>query len=221
MNFKVLAILIWCFPLTIFGQGIENDTIVLKEINIDSNKPEKLKTIKFGKGKGGGFVMMGKPEYIYLIEDIPESFIQEITIHFNYHWMNKNDEWFPKKTVDKTVFEVTLYEVSSENMLGQKINPEPIVITLEESKDLYPKMSIDLSEYKFYTKRFFITIERISPLQCEECYYYMPAHYVSKKKLFFHGNKNTIRISDNLQKEDNTILCHGLRCEVKTLTRDY
>ncbi|RWW93808.1 hypothetical protein [Flavobacterium cerinum] len=191
----------------------------MKEVLIekDFTKKEKLKSVYFGKNSTYLLVNLffdDIPEY-YLVDNIPYGGIKELTLFFcpsskSTEILMENGYRFDK--VNNTEFELTIYKVSDEGSLGDKVNQVAIPIVLEQNKsDATRKIKIDISKYNFIGDKFFVFLKRISDASCYECYYYLPVSYLADRKLIYAYNK----------KELMPLYTKGLRVKVQTLTRDY
>jgi hypothetical protein len=210
---RTLVFIIAFVHFNLFSQDLRRDTIQLQNINIKA-KELQYKSFKFGKGPGlGTYAYFDNDTTAYLIEDIPYGEISEITIYFR----NVNDNAVPK--IKHTTYELSLYDVSNNNV-GPLINKTPITVDLNESKKSFQKKVIDLSHLSFKSSRFFIFIKRTSELPCRKCAMYVPTVYDSKKKQWFYGDLTILKTNDYLQPKLSGYNM-GLRCEIKTLTRDY
>lgn|GEM_PF-7033990 len=118
----------------------------------------------------------------------------------------------PDKTL-KTDFELTLYRVSDEGELGDKINTVAIPIILDEkNSSAVRKIQLDISEYNLVDIKFFVLLKRISDASCDKCNYYLPATYPTDRKMIFTYNnkKQFVALSQ----------MNGLRIKIETLTRE-
>lgn len=206
-----------------FSQSFDKDTIRLKEVIVEKDfKKSKIKKVKYGRHK---YVYVKSELYFtndpvfYLTDSLPEGTIQQITLFFTqittkFEFGGRDYKTFK---VNKTEFEVTLYEVNDDYSVGRKINSEPMLIVLEESTDdKLKKVDLDFSKHNYKTKRFFICLKKLTDTSCEDCYYYAPLQYKTANGYCLYIKEDAKDIYK--KKEDS---CVGLQIEVKTLTSDY
>lgn len=220
--FTLITLLFNCSAL--LSQDLEKDTIQLNAalINHSAKKP-KIKKLKFNSSNKllNYDLYFNYDNVFYLIDSLPEGYIQEITLYFSpFSKQMKNNDWESKSLKSNvTEFEVTIYEVNDNYSVGNKVTATPIHITLEESKKISvfktEKVKLDLCPYNFQVSRFFIGINKITETTCEDCYYYAP-------QLHKTGNKNYLVIEDEAghkkQYSRNGLM---LKSEIKTLTSNY
>ncbi len=121
--------------------------------------------------------------------------------------------------IEKTEFEVTLFEIGDDYRVGPKINSEPIHINLQETKSYrVKKIKLDLTPYNIKTKQFYIYLKKKTETNCKECYYYAPVLYKTRDGYhYIYNNSNRV-----YTKPDKAcVFCYGLQMIIKTLTQDY
>lgn len=219
MTCKLFSVVLFsCLSVNVI---LAQDTIRMNEILIDKDfsKKAKLKSITFGKSSRyflSNIFFDDIPDY-YLVDNIPYGVVQQLTLFFgggaeSFEVYNEGVKG-PDKTL-KTDFEVTLYRVNDEGELGAKINTTAIPIVLDEkNSDAIRKIELDVSKYNLIDNRFFILLKRISATPCNKCNYYLPATYVTDRKMIYTYNnkKQFVALSQ----------MNGLRVKVETLTREY
>ena len=124
---------------------------------------------------------------------------------------------YKKIKVDKTEFDLTIYEVNDDYSVGNKINIEPIKIALEEGEPFkLRKIELDVSKYHFKASKFFIELKLLTAITCNECYYHTPYLYDIDSTYY---DRKILRMYNNKQQDNKRYL--GLRMDIKTLTQDY
>lgn len=212
----------FCYPQV----DLEKDTLKLEEaVAYRNNKKPKLKKFIFRNNKFGVHqfhdLYFHYPDCFYLIDSLAEGTIQEIALYFSamkHNQVYKQD--YKSFKVNRTEFEVTLYEVNDDFSIGKKVNTEPIPIVFEEvekARSKTEKVEIDISPFDFKARRFYIGMRRITETSCKDCYYYSP-------DFFKTGDDNSYIIYKNEKEEYKKAenkLGFMLKSEVKTLTSYY
>lgn len=211
------------FCITATAQNIAKDTILLDDVLIEKGvRKPKLKNIKIGR-RSPAFtsspISFAEYPVYFLADSLPEGYIEQIALFFFQSSLkNTGDSRFFKK-VYKTEFEVTLYEVGDNYSVGKKVNEEPILIVLEESKQMrQKKVELNIIPYNFKASRFYIQVKKVIPITCDDCYYHIPVLYQTKD-----GNHFVAGIIKQAyaKSEPYCFNCLGMQMEIKTLTKEY
>lgn len=207
------------------SQNPGKDTIQLNEVLIVKGvKKTKLKKIKIGTHDlkySDNYLFFNESNVLYLTDSLPEGYVQQVALFFVETAIEPKIGFRDYKTfkIHKTEYEITLYAVNDDYSVGEKVNIDPIHLALEETNsDKIKKVELNLAQYNFKTKRFYIALKRTTDTACQKCYFHAPVLYRT-------GDKNHI-ITDyekevyKKHKKDCSS-CYGLQMVVKTLTGDY
>ncbi len=220
---RFLICFVALMPTILFSQNLEKDVIHLQDVVVEKDvKKPKVKKVKCGNFKQvyvNSNLYFTEDPVFYLTDSLPEGTIQVIKLFFTEiaHVIEFGGRDYSTFKVNKTEFEVTLYEVNDDYSVGEKVNSEPMLIALEEcTNDRLKKVELDLSKYNYKTNKFFISVKKLTDTSCRDCYYYAPVNYKAKDGYcrYLKAEENNIY----KKKQDFSI---GLQLEVKTLTSDY
>ena len=228
MMTRFLLLLLLFFSLPVFSQddlslNTVQDTINLKDVLIEKGlKKPKLKKIKIGdKHHAFSSSPLSFAQYpvFFLTDSLPEGIIESLSLGFEPTTLKYSEANRFFKKAFETEFEITLYEVGDDYSVGNKVNNEPIIVKVEESKTYgLKKVNLDLTSYNFKANRFYITVKKTTPITCDECYYFAPELYQTTSGNHFIAEKiNKVYAKS----EPYCYNCLGLRMQVKTLTKDY
>jgi hypothetical protein len=190
INLKYLFTLILLIITSVaFAQDSINfkKPVELKEVVILKEKKQKLTKIKFGNPKSDIYILLA--DYLdernptYLINDLPECTLKTIKLFFaDTRISTKSGKHLLESyVINKTDFNLYLYE-NDNGQIGSQINPEPILVSVEESKnDNVKNVIVDVSNLNITSKSFYLKLEKITQTPCDECYFYLPILYTSGK----------------------------------------
>lgn len=196
LNFKnYFTLIVLFFTSAAFAQDSINfkKPIELKELTISNNKKRKLTKIKIGSKKNGIYLPLkdyaDKCYPYFLIDDLPKCTVKTIKLFFADGCISPKPEkhLLEHYVINQTDFNLYLYE-NDNGKKGEKINPDPILVSLKEStNDRIKSVIVDLSGYNITSNSFFLTLEKTTPNPCAECYFYVPILYTSEKTSAFRG----------------------------------
>jgi len=220
---RLLIYFVVLMPTFLFSQSPERDIIHLQDVVVEKDvKKPKVKKVKCGNFKQvyvNSNLYFTEDPVFYLTDSLPEGTIQGIKLFFKEiaHIIELNGRDYSTFKVNKTEFEVTLYEVNDDYSVGEKVNSEPMLIALEEcTNDRLKKVELDLSKYNYKTNKFFISVKKLTDTSCRDCYYYAPINYIAKD-----GYCRYLKAEENNIYKKKQDFSNGLQLEVKTLTSDY
>ena len=210
-----------------FAQYKDGDTIYLKELKVDkSYKKPKLKTVKMGDKESrvtnySTFFKSSDQIYYHKVDNTVYGTIEELVLHFSM--ISKQIELGNvrgNRTIKSTEYELNFFRVTDEGNVGNRVNTQPLKLTVSQSKEWHRKIKIDISKLNFETDAFFITFKNLTDISCDECYYYSPASSKSKKPEIFH-DEEILADNGKMIKKRRRVWPEAAFIEIKTLTRDY
>ncbi|MCO6147225.1 hypothetical protein [Flavobacterium sp. NRK1] len=222
---RLLIFFCFLFFSSLSAQNLSKDTIQLSDVWIEKNdKKPKIKKIKIGTydlTRTDNILFFTEDPVYYFVDSLPEGKLQNITLFFSEASIDPKIGFIDSQTfkIEKTEFEVTLFEIGDDYKVGPKINSEPIHINLPETKSYrVKKIVLDVAPYNIITKRFYIYLNKKTKTNCEKCYYYAPVLYKTPDGYhYIYNNNNRV-----YAKPDKAcVFCYGLQMIVKTLTQDY
>lgn len=212
--------------LFISVKSYSQEPVEMSELLIEkTGKKPKLKTIKYKNNNSYKYMshdlFYNNDHILYLIDSLPEGNIQEIELYFSEIKNQKKFDYDDYKSfkVNKTEFEVTIYEVNNNYTVGNKVNAVPIPLVFEEiekTKLSTKKVKLDITPYNFKAHHFYIGIKKITKTTCDDCYYYAPELYKTEDK----NNYISIEHTEGFKKQDNWN-GYRLRTDIITLTSYY
>lgn len=203
------------------AQSIVNDSITLNEVTVKNKilKKPKIKNINCGTDSKylNSKLYFTDASIYYLIHNIPLGTLQEITITFSEICKNPPIGHRDYKTfkINKTEFELNIYEALDNDSIGSKINPDPISIVIPETrKDDLIKINLSISDLKLETDKFYIQLKRTTDIGNPDLYFYALLLYRTDDRAIH-------KTADTEIGEIDRWFNAGLKINLKTLTSEY
>ena len=156
---KYFLVLLFACSTCYSQVNLEKDTLLLSEAVVKNVKPSgRTKSIRYTAFCSFLESLSSNREFVTLVDALPPGIIEHVYFKFN-NWSEK-DKHTNYKYKD-TAIEVVFYKADENNLPGEKLNQNPVVITVPG--DYKGRMKIDISKYNIFSPgKIFIGLKRIT-----------------------------------------------------------